>query len=205
MSASDPHRTFEDLVVMIMLRAAMSDSAYLAMMAARLIELHRVLKPTGLPVSPLCSHSVQLPSKGLLDSIFFGPRDDLHGTRLILILSGATRREPNDGKSISEWVYWPAIPAKALADARLLEELTTGPRRAEYLVRLPGGFLLPAGTVVVHHSSATDEGPFEALATYEVIDNRLGITVIRHFDAEGVERRLPSERLNMGLPDPRAK
>jgi hypothetical protein len=131
----------------------------------------------------------------------------------------AWARLDNDGKSISEWVYWPAIPAKALADARLLEELTTGPgpRRAEFLARLPAG--LPPGIVVIHHSSATDEGPFEALATYDVIDNRgvsaegadkmskapMDITVVRHFDAEGVERRLPSERLNLGVSDPQAK
>ncbi len=108
-----------------------------------------------------------------------------------------------NGKSISEWIYWPAIPARALADARRLEELTTGARRAEYLARLPGGLLLPEGTLVIHHSSATDDGAFEAFATYDVFDNRLGI--VKHFDAKGVERRLPSERLNLGPNDPGAK
>jgi hypothetical protein len=131
--------------------------------------------------------------------------------------SVAWARLDNDGKSVSEWVYWPAIPARAIADARLLEELTTGSRRAEYLARLPAG--LPPGIVVIHHSSATDEGPFEALATYDVVDSRsvstegadkmskapAGVAGVRHFDAEGVERRLPSERLNLGLPDPKAK
>ena len=72
---------------------------------------------------------------------------------------------------------------------------------------------------MIHHSSATDEGPFQALATYDVIDNLVkspegsdkmskvprDSTVVRHFDKEGVERRLPSERLNLGLPDPGAK
>lgn len=124
----------------------------------------------------------------------------------------------NQGKSISESVYWPAVPAKALADARLLAELTTGPRRAEYLARLPAG--LPAGTVVIHHSAATDEGPFEALAAYDVIDDRGvsaegadkmskapvgGVSTIRHFDAEGKERRLLSERLSLGPSDAKYK
>jgi hypothetical protein len=139
------------------------------------------------------------------------------GDKFLVAESIAWARLNNDGKSISEWVYWPAIPAKALADARLLQELTTGPRGAEYLARLPAG--LSAGTVVIHHSSATDETPFEALATYDVIDDRStppvgsdkmskaprGVAVVRHFDAEGMERRLPSERLNLWLPDPKAK
>jgi hypothetical protein len=73
--------------------------------------------------------------------------------------------------------------------------------------------------VVIHHSSATDEGPFEVLATYDVLDVQsqpaggvdkmskapVGVAVIRHFDMEGVEQRLPSERLNLGLPDPKSK
>ena len=47
--------------------------AYLAMMAVRLIELHRVLKPTGslyLHCDPTASHYLKI----LLDAIF-GPRD----------------------------------------------------------------------------------------------------------------------------------
>ena len=46
--------------------------AYLAMMAARLIELHRVLKPTGslyLHCDPTASHYLKI----LLDAVFGGP------------------------------------------------------------------------------------------------------------------------------------
>jgi hypothetical protein len=121
------------------------------------------------------------------------------GDKFPVVDSVAWARLDNDGKSISEWVYWPAIPARVIADARLLEGLTAGDRRAEYLARLPAG--LPPGIVVIRHSSATDEGPFEALATYDVVDNRS----VRHFDVEGAERRLPSERLNLGLPHPKSK
>jgi hypothetical protein len=131
--------------------------------------------------------------------------------------SVAWARLDDEGKSISEFVYWPAIPAKAIADARSLKERTTGAQRAEYLMRLP--LEGSAGTVVIHHSPATDEGPFEALATYDVLDHPrtlekssdkvskapAGIAVVRHFDVEGNERRLPSERFNLGLSDPRAK
>lgn len=37
--------------------------------------------------------------------------------------SVAWARMNEQGKVVSEWVYWPAIPAKALADAKRLEEL----------------------------------------------------------------------------------
>jgi hypothetical protein len=140
------------------------------------------------------------------------------GDKFPVAESIAWARLDADGQSFSEWVYWPAIPAKALADARLLREQTTGQRKAEYMARLPEGF--SAGTVVIHHSSATNEGPFEALATYDVIEvhgampegsaqmskiSRGTTVVVRHFDSEGVERRLPSERTNLGPSDPRAK
>ena len=74
-------------------------------------------------------------------------------------------------------------------------------------------------TVVIHHSAATDEGPVEAFATFDVIELRgtpdqessnmskapSGIAIVRHFDAAGAERRLPSERLNLGPSDPASK
>jgi hypothetical protein len=140
------------------------------------------------------------------------------GGKILVAESIAWARLDKDAKSVSEWVYWPAIPAKALAEARLLLELTTGPRRAEYLTLLPAaGF--SSGTVVIHHSPATDEKAFEALATYDVTYNPgisagasdnmskapQAVAVIRHFDAQGMERRLSSERFNLGLSDPKAK
>ena len=60
-------------------------------------------------------------------------------TQYPVVESVAWARLDNNGKSISEWVYWPAIPAKALADARLLQQKTTGPGKAEFLARLPAG------------------------------------------------------------------
>ena len=139
------------------------------------------------------------------------------GNNFLVAESIAWARLDSEGKSTSEWVYWPAIPAKALADARRIEELTTGQRREEYLSRLPAG--LVKGSTVIHHSAATDEGSFEALATYDVVERRdispeglekiskapQGEVIVRHFDAEGLERRLPSERFSLGVPDLRAK
>ncbi len=112
------------------------------------------------------------------------------------------------GNVRSEWVYWPAIPAKALADARRLEELA---RSSEFLARLPAG--LRDGQVVIRHSSATTQGQFDVFASYDIAERRsspektLGnyptnvnqvVHVVRHFDVDGVERRLPQERRNLG-------
>jgi len=134
--------------------------------------------------------------------------------------SVAWARMNGQRKVVSEWVYWPAIPAKALADARRLEELAGSSGDTEFLARLPAG--LPSGKVVIRHSSATAEGPFEVFASYDVLERKtspataegkaLGrytpsITtvvsvVVRHFDVDGVERRLPQEKRNVGADYP---
>lgn len=131
--------------------------------------------------------------------------------------SVAWARLDGDGRTVTEWVYWPPIPAKALADAARLDELTNGPRRDDYLGRLPQG--LRNGQIVIHHTDASDERPFEALATFDVIDARgvkaedtgkmtmapRGSVIVRHFDAAGNERRLPSETFSLGETDPASK
>jgi hypothetical protein len=129
----------------------------------------------------------------------------------------AWARMTEQGNVISEWVYWPAIPAKILADARRLEE-QIAPGKTTFLVRLPSG--LPPGKVVIRHSAATAEGPFEVYASYNVVertestlparDKNLGdvkvISVnVRHFDVNGDEIRLPQERRNNGADFPSKK
>jgi hypothetical protein len=120
-------------------------------------------------------------------------------------------------KVISEWVYWPAIPAKTLADARRLLEMTAGDYdKTGFVARLPAG--LPPGKVVIRHTSATAQEPFEVFASYDIVERRVSpetavekkpsdahqlVSVeVRHFDVDGVERRLPSERRNMGADYP---
>lgn len=127
--------------------------------------------------------------------------------------SVAWARMDNRGQVIGEWVYWPAIPATVLGDARRLDEAISGARRDQYLDRLPTG--LPPGNIVIRHSSATDEGPFEVFASYDVVQSLVvpstasaqnmsmiprTVTVVRHFDVDGEERRLPAERLSLGAP-----
>jgi hypothetical protein len=126
--------------------------------------------------------------------------------------SVAWARMNEQGKVVSEWVYWPAISAKALADAKRIEEmLARGTDKNEFLARLPSG--LPPGKIVIRHTSASMNEPFEVFASYDVLERRTSresvipgdrsgvtrtFTVSRHFDVAGVERRLPQERLNLG-------
>jgi hypothetical protein len=128
--------------------------------------------------------------------------------------SVAWARMDEQGKVVSEWVYWPAIPARALADARRLEE-QVAPGKTEFLARLPSG--LPPGKVVIRHSAAMAEGPFEVYASYDVLerkestlpardksqgDARVVSVIARHFDVNGAELRLPQERRNNGADFP---
>ncbi len=88
--------------------------------------------------------------------------------------SVAWARFDGESRSITEWVYWPPIPAEAIEEARRLEELTAG--RA-----------------------------VKARGAANMSNTPTGSVVIRHFDAAGVERRLPSEIFNLGQPDPASK
>jgi hypothetical protein len=134
--------------------------------------------------------------------------------RYAVVDSIAWARMDEHGSVISEWVYWPAIPAKVLADARLLEE-QIAPGKTSFLARLPSG--LPLGKVVIRHSAATAEGPFEIYATYDVLertestlpardkdvgDIKVVSVNVRHFDVDGLEIRLPQERRNNGADFP---
>jgi hypothetical protein len=80
--------------------------------------------------------------------------------RYPVIDSIAWARMNENGNVRSEWVYWPAIPARVLADAARLDELARG---SEFVARLPAG--AREGRVVIRHSSATTQGPFEVFAS----------------------------------------
>jgi hypothetical protein len=136
---------------------------------------------------------------------------------IAVVDSVAWARLDDQGAVMSEWVYWPAIPAKALADAKRLRQLTAGADKARFLARLPAG--LPEGTVVIRHTSATVDSPFEAFASYDVRERKTSdetappgrypkntsvvMTTVRHFDVDGVERRLPQEQRRAGPDSPK--
>jgi hypothetical protein len=102
---------------------------------------------------------------------------------------------------VAEGVYWPAIPAAAIAQAKELRDQLVDPARgAAYRAQLhvPDASA-KGGMVTIRHSGATTHGAFEAVAGYDVhvpygdSMNGRGRTV--HFDANGRARALPSETL----------
>jgi len=115
------------------------------------------------------------------------------------------------GNVISEGIYWPAIPASALRDAKHIKDmLATKADKIKFLVHVPAE-LAPGEVVIRHSSAAMQQGPFEVLASYDVMERRTspesaatasargvreGSVIMRHFDSDGVERRLPQERRN---------
>jgi hypothetical protein len=139
--------------------------------------------------------------------------------RYSVVDSVAWARLNDEGKVISEWVYWPAIPGKVISDAKRLEEMVRNSNKEGFLSRLPPG--LPPGKVVIRHSSATEEGKFEVFASYDVLETKTlvaavpatgqnlktenSIVLTRHFDVSGTERRLPQERRNLGPDRPPKK
>lgn len=131
-----------------------------------------------------------------------------------IVDSSAWARMDEQGLVISELVYWPPIPAKVLSEARRLEEQVAASDQL-FVRRLPPG--LPPGRVVIRHSAATEDGPFEAYASYDVVERREAMipalnkalgdvrvvsVTVRHFDGDGNEIRLPQERRNHGADFP---
>lgn len=113
-------------------------------------------------------------------------------------------RMNDQGRVLSEWVFWPALPSNAITEAgQLRSKLAAESERATFLASLPSG--LPSGKVVIRHSSAVSSEPFEAFASYDVLQPldvssasqgesaAPGISVVRHFDINGKERKLAEE------------
>jgi hypothetical protein len=132
--------------------------------------------------------------------------------------SVAWARMNDHGAVLGEGVYWPAIPGRAITDARRLQErLSQDSTRNVFLARLPVN--TSPGAVVIRHSSAVVREPFEAFASYDVIEpiyrreaatppGAIGVrtaSVVRHFDVNGTERRLPQESWNRGGDSPERK
>lgn len=116
-------------------------------------------------------------------------------------------RFAENGRAISEWVYWPELPAKVVEDARRLNELVAGKGRADYIAKLPS--TQKEGRVVIRHSSPFAAGQFEAYATYDVVERNTskdrqgeGAAYVRHFTIDGREIRLPQERRDLGADYP---
>lgn len=120
--------------------------------------------------------------------------------------SVAWARMDEKGRVVSEWVYWPAIPAGVVADAYRLNERVSGGERDAFLAKIASP--QKTGQVVIRHSSPFADGEFKAFASYDVVERtqsegqRGAAVTIRHFDVEGKELRLPQEMRNAGRDYP---
>jgi hypothetical protein len=120
--------------------------------------------------------------------------------------SVAWARMDEKGRIVSEWVYWPPIPAGVVADARRLNERVSGRQRDAFLAKT--GATRNTGQVVIRHSSPFADGAFSAFASYDVVEQtqsagKRGTAVtIRHFDVDGKELRLPQEMRSAGQDYP---
>jgi hypothetical protein len=98
------------------------------------------------------------------------------------------------GEVVEESIYWPAIPASAIASAMSFRDLLSDPTRSAAVL----GSVPPSskgGRLVIHHTPCVG-GPVEATATYDVIDGNR----VRHFGPDGTEAFLASERGTVNTP-----
>jgi hypothetical protein len=105
----------------------------------------------------------------------------------------------NAGKVITEGVYWPAIPAGVVSNARAFAERLAAPReRTAFMAKVqkaaPGAGGTP-GSVNIIHTSGGYHGPFQAAAVYSTVvpSRRGGKAQILRFDETGARVQLNEE------------
>jgi len=106
-----------------------------------------------------------------------------------VVESLAYARFDNQDQSTSEGLYWPAIPADAVAYARAFRDILADPSQlTAYKAKLPAD-AQGDGVVNLHHTSSSATSPFAAAATYDVEPSAgtgdLGFGATLSFDAEG--------------------
>lgn len=128
------------------------------------------------------------------------------------------------GVVVQEGVYWPALPAKVLADAKQLNDmLSDRAKRRVFQSRIPVD--TSAAIVSIRHASSSEDR-FEAFASVDVtVHANVGnvakpgtevssamhgaplgsATFVRHFDIDGKELFLPQEKLDLARQYPVTK
>ncbi len=103
-----------------------------------------------------------------------------------VVESLAPARFEVDDQSTFEAFYWPEIPAQVVSAAIAFKNQLANPQAlAAYKAKLPAD-AQGQGSVVIHHSSQSSMGPFQAAATYEVLQNNpLGEGADLDFDPDG--------------------
>ncbi len=105
--------------------------------------------------------------------------------------SFAWARFNSGGAVVSEAVFWPDIPVSAVNEAHAFQAFVTA---SSWKGVLPADVAEPV--VVIHHTSASYDGPFVARAS---IDSStpgragMGIAHMRHFDLTGKQFQMPEE------------
>lgn len=95
----------------------------------------------------------------------------------------------NDNQDVvEEGIYWPEIPAAAIAEAKALREMLTVDASAKAFRKLVGD-VDGRGDVVIRHPPGGSNVPFKAEVVYDVPDHGR----MRHFDANGREAQLADE------------
>jgi hypothetical protein len=110
-----------------------------------------------------------------------------------------------NGDVVSETVYWPEIPASVVAEARQLRDSLALPgQAAAFRARAAIGDDSD-GRVVIRHTAHTWRGKSGAWALYDVNYRIPGerSSYTRHFDKDGIERRLPEELVGKDVPSDR--
>lgn len=103
-----------------------------------------------------------------------------------------------DEDVVEESVFWPDVPANAIADARaLVAMLTDASKVAAFKANLPAGLAgaQSEGGVAIHHSPCTPGRKFAAVASYDVLERlKPASGRERHFDIGGHELIFDFER-----------
>ncbi len=100
-----------------------------------------------------------------------------------------------DDQAVEEAAFWPSVPESVVDAARSLQGILEDPElRGDYLAKLPSE-AAEKGRVVIRHSSFTVNETPTFYACYDVTEGSgSGTVVVRHFDANGREFKLPQEQ-----------
>ncbi len=105
--------------------------------------------------------------------------------------SFAFARFANDGSIVTEGVHWPAVPQKAVDEAKLMATAMKDPQQASAMrAKLPAGQV----QVSIRHTSFVESLKTSAYASYEVmVSDKTTAVHHRHFDLNGAEFKLTEQ------------
>jgi hypothetical protein len=107
--------------------------------------------------------------------------------------SFAAARMTTAGQVDWEAVFWPPISTSLVNDAVAFSSSMSDPVQHDAFVGRLGTVYRDVG-VVIHHSSSYFHGSASAYVSYDAVIDHDSMAVARHFDANGVEFRLPQEQ-----------